>query len=80
VLSLAGGASASVAPTQNTARIILAEEEVSDVSLATFYVFVTLAGVAVAGLALYFFSMPETQERESVESKADRYRPALAAK
>jgi hypothetical protein len=38
-LSLAGGASASVAPTQNTARIILAEEEVSDVSLATFYVF-----------------------------------------
>jgi hypothetical protein len=38
-LSLAGGASASVAPTQNTARIILAEEEISDVSLATFYVF-----------------------------------------
>jgi hypothetical protein len=43
-LSLAGGASASVAPvgdipTQNTARVILAEEEISDVSLATFYVF-----------------------------------------
>jgi MFS family permease len=42
--------------------------------------FLTLAGVAVAGLALYFFSMPETQGRESVESKADRYRPAVAAK
>src|SRR4029077_2902144 len=43
-LSLAGSASASVAsvgdtPTQNTARVILAEEEISDVSLATFYVF-----------------------------------------
>jgi hypothetical protein len=42
-LSLAGGASASIATggiaTQNTAPVILAEEEISDVSLATFYVF-----------------------------------------
>ena len=43
-LSLASGASASIAPagdlpTQNAAPVILAEEEISDVSLATFYVF-----------------------------------------
>ena len=43
-LSLAGGASASIGsagdiPTQNTAPVLLAEEEISDVSLATFYVF-----------------------------------------
>jgi hypothetical protein len=43
-LSLASGASASVAPasdipTQNTTPVILAEEEISDVSLATFFVF-----------------------------------------
>jgi len=42
-LSLAGGASASSPvgdmPTRNTAPVILAEEEISDVSLATFYVF-----------------------------------------
>ena len=43
-LSLASGASASIAPagdlpTQNTAPVILAEEEISDVSLATFFVF-----------------------------------------
>ena len=43
-LSLAGGASASISsagdiPTQNTAPVLLAEEEISDVSLATFYVF-----------------------------------------
>ena len=43
-LSLAGGASASISsasdkPTQNTAPVILAEEEISDVSLSTFYVF-----------------------------------------
>ena len=43
-LSLASGASASIAPAgdipaQNTAPVILAEEEISDVSLATFYVF-----------------------------------------
>ena len=38
-LSLAGGASASISPTHNTAPVILAEEEISDVSLATFYVF-----------------------------------------
>jgi hypothetical protein len=42
-LSLAGGASASISsagdkPTQNTAPVILAEEEISDVSLLTFYV------------------------------------------
>jgi MFS family permease len=36
--------------------------------------FLTLAGVAVVGLALYFFVMPETQEREVV-----RHKPALAA-
>ena len=43
-LSLASGASASIAPagdlpTQNAAPVILAEEEISDVSLATFFVF-----------------------------------------
>ena len=38
-LSLAGGASASNSATQNTAPVILAEEEISDISLATFYVF-----------------------------------------
>ena len=42
-MSLAGGASASIATggiaTQNTAPVILAEEEISDVSLATFFVF-----------------------------------------
>jgi hypothetical protein len=41
-LSLASGASASIAPavpTQNSAPVILAEEEISDVSLSTFYVF-----------------------------------------
>jgi len=42
-LSLAGGASASSPagdiPTQNSAPVILAEEEISDVSLSTFYVF-----------------------------------------
>jgi hypothetical protein len=43
-LSLASGASASTAPpgdiqTHETAPIILAEEEISDVSLSTFYVF-----------------------------------------
>ena len=43
-LSLAGGASASISPardlpTQDTAPAILGEEEMSDVSLATFYVF-----------------------------------------
>ena len=36
--------------------------------------FLTLAGVAVVGLALYFFVMPETQERE-----IGRHKPALAA-
>jgi MFS family permease len=36
--------------------------------------FLTLAGVAVVGLALYFFVMPETQERE-----VGRHKPALAA-
>ena len=38
-LSLTGGASASNSATQNTAPVILAEEEISDISLATFYVF-----------------------------------------
>ena len=43
-LALAGSASASIAPTedaptQNTAPVFLAEEEISDVSLSTFYVF-----------------------------------------
>jgi hypothetical protein len=43
-LSLASGASASTAPTgeipaHETAPIILADEEISDVSLSTFYVF-----------------------------------------
>ena len=44
-LSLAGNASASTAPSdvpmQRTAPIMLAEEEISDVSLATFYIFDT---------------------------------------
>jgi sugar phosphate permease len=39
--------------------------------------FLTLAGVAAAGLALYCFVMPETQARES--AKASRTRTALAA-
>ena len=42
-MSLVGGASASIATggiaTQNTAPVILAEEEISDVSLAAFFVF-----------------------------------------
>ena len=43
-VSLAGSASASIAPTgdtptRNAAPVTLAEEEISDVSLATFYVF-----------------------------------------
>ena len=38
-LSLTGGASASNSATQNTAPVILAEEEISDISLATFHVF-----------------------------------------
>ena len=37
--------------------------------------FLTLAGVAVIGLALYFFVMPETQEQKSVRGQ----KPALAA-
>ena len=37
--------------------------------------FLTLAGVAVIGLVLYFFVMPETQEQKSV----GRQKPALAA-
>jgi hypothetical protein len=43
-LSLAGSASASTAPndgvpTQKTASVMFADEEISDVSLATFYIF-----------------------------------------
>ena len=59
-LSLAGGASASSPvgdmPTQNTAPVILAEEEISDVSLATFYVFdkenAPIHGVRLAQLSI----------------------------
>ena len=59
-LSLAGGASASNPvgdmPTQNTAPVILAEEEISDVSLATFYVFdkenAPIHGVRLAQLSI----------------------------
>ena len=57
-LSLAGGASASISPagdipTQNTAPVILAEEEISDVSLATFYVFdKENAGAHLSGIQL----------------------------
>lgn len=44
-LSLAGNASASTAPSdvpmQRTVPVMLAEEEISDVSLATFYIFDT---------------------------------------
>ncbi len=39
--------------------------------------FLTLAGIAAAGLALYLFVMPETQARES--AKAGRMRTAIAA-
>jgi hypothetical protein len=50
-LSLAGGASAS--SPADTAPVILAEEEISDVSLATFYVFdkenAPIPGVRLAG-------------------------------
>ena len=44
-LSLAGGTSGAAVgpagntPTENTATVIIGEEEISDVSLATFYVF-----------------------------------------
>src|SRR5690242_2112604 len=57
-LSLAGGASSSTnpagdIPTQNTRPVILAEEEMSDVSLSTFFVFdkenVPRRGVQLAG-------------------------------
>jgi MFS family permease len=41
--------------------------------------FLTLAGVAVVGFALYFFVMPETQERQSARSDAKRHKAALAA-
>jgi MFS family permease len=37
--------------------------------------FLTLAGIAAVGLALYFFVMPETQERKSV----GRHKPVFAA-
>jgi hypothetical protein len=43
-------------PTQNTAPVILAEEEISDVSLATFYVFdkenAPIHGVRLAQLSI----------------------------
>jgi hypothetical protein len=49
-LSLAGGASASTGATQNTAPVILGEEEISDVSLATFYVFDKETGAHRSGV------------------------------
>lgn len=39
--------------------------------------FLTLAGVAVAGLALYFFAMPETLGEASVEAEIDKRNTAL---
>jgi MFS family permease len=41
--------------------------------------FLTLAGVAAVGLALYFFVMPETQGHEPTEAQPDQTNPALAA-
>jgi MFS family permease len=41
--------------------------------------FLTLAGVAAIGLALYFFVMPETQGRGLTEVQPDRTKPVLAA-
>ena len=44
--------------------------------------FLTLAGVAVVGLALYFLVMPETQEREldgSINPRPPPSRSALVA-
>jgi MFS family permease len=41
--------------------------------------FLTLAGVAIAGLALYFFVMPETQRRVPAETEAIRRKAVLAA-
>jgi len=41
--------------------------------------FLTLAGIAAVGLALYFFVMPETQGHEPTEAQPDRTSPALAA-
>jgi predicted MFS family arabinose efflux permease len=52
---------------------ILAEYVVSRVGYSA--AFLTLAGIAVVGLALYFFVMPETQEQESVKQRES----ALAA-
>jgi hypothetical protein len=67
---LATGASASTAPTgnmpaQNAASVILAEEEISDVSLATFYVFdKENAGPHQSGLQL----APEGADTEAAEA------------
>jgi MFS family permease len=41
--------------------------------------FLTLAGVAFVGLALYFFVMPETQHRASAEAEAIPSKAVLAA-
>jgi MFS family permease len=41
--------------------------------------FLTLAGVAMVGLALYFFVMPETQRRVPAETEAVRRKAMLAA-
>jgi MFS family permease len=41
--------------------------------------FLTLAGVASIGLALYFFVMPETQAPKTAGDDLRRSRPALAA-
>lgn len=41
--------------------------------------FLTLAGLAAAGLALYFLAMPETQEYATAPSEPDQRSPALAA-
>jgi MFS family permease len=41
--------------------------------------FLTLAGVAIVGLALYFFVMPETRRRVPAETEAVRRKAVLAA-
>jgi len=41
--------------------------------------FLTLAGVAIVGLGLYLFVMPETRRRAPAEAEAIRRKVALAA-
>jgi hypothetical protein len=76
MLSLAGGASGAAvgpvgdAPTENTAPVItLGEEEISDVSLTTFYVFDN----ENAGAHVPAYNLPEAaaEAAESTEAAED---------